>query len=77
MNGLLVLKVKKPSGAAERGLQPGDVLTAINQTPLGTVKDAQQIVEAAKSADRKFVLLLINRRGDTRFVPLPITSEKK
>lgn len=75
-NGLLILKIMKPSNAADRGLQVGDVLVAINQTIVTDLKDAQKIVTAAESSKRKFILLLINRRGDTRFVPLPLVQEK-
>ncbi len=77
VKGLLVTRVKKPSDAADRGVQPGDVVVAINQDNVADIKTAQTIIEAAKSAKKKFVLLLVNHQGDTRFIPLPLSSEVK
>jgi serine protease Do len=71
------MRVKKPSDASERGLQPGDVVVAINQNSVTDVKTAAQIVAAAKAAKKKFILLLVNHQGDTRFIPLPLVADKK
>lgn len=76
LNGLLVLKVKKTSEAGARGVQAGDVLQAVNQTTVTELKQVEAAVKAAKAEGKKSVLLLINRRGDTQFVPLPIAVEK-
>jgi S1-C subfamily serine protease len=63
-NGLLVEDV---SGPAERaGVQPGDVLLAVNGTPAVSVEQ----VRAATAASDKSVALLIQRGGEKIFVPV-------
>lgn len=62
--GLLVQDV---AGAAERaGVQPGDVLMAINGMPVRSIEE----VRAAVAKADKSVALLIQRDGDTIFVPV-------
>ncbi|VTU35553.1 putative periplasmic serine endoprotease DegP-like precursor [Variovorax sp. PBS-H4] len=62
--GLLIEDAGGP--AAMAGVQPGDVLLAINGTPAKTV---EQVREVAAKAD-KSVALLIQRDGDRIFVPV-------
>jgi serine protease Do len=63
-NGLVVEAV---AGAAERaGIAPGDVVLAVNGTPVKDVAQVRAIV--AKSS--KSVALLIQREGDKIFVPI-------
>ncbi len=65
-NGLVVEAV---AGAAERaGIAPGDVVLAVNGTPVKDVAQVRAIVE--KSA--KSVALLIERAGDKIFVPIKL-----
>ncbi|MBU2287122.1 MAG: DegQ family serine endoprotease [Gammaproteobacteria bacterium] len=54
--------------AAMAGVQPGDVLLAINGTP---AKSVEQVREVVSKAD-KSVALLIQRDGDKIFVPVRI-----
>ncbi|MGK6306244.1 DegQ family serine endoprotease [Variovorax sp. DT-64] len=62
--GLLVEDSGGPAALA--GVQPGDVLLAINGTP---AKSAEQVREVVAKAD-KSVALLIQRDGDRIFVPV-------
>jgi serine protease Do len=63
------LVVEQVSGAAERaGLQPGDVLLAINGTPANSIDQVRSVV--AKSD--KSVALLVQRGEDKIFVPVRI-----
>ena len=62
--GLLIQDVGGP--AAMAGVQPGDVLLAINGTP---AKSIEQVREVVAKAD-KSVALLILREGDKIFVPV-------
>jgi serine protease Do len=62
--GLLVESV---AGAAARaGIEPGDVVLAVNGT---MVKDVAQVRAIVERSD-KSVALLIRRAGDTIFVPI-------
>jgi serine protease Do len=64
--GLLVESVAGPAALA--GVQPGDVLTAINGTPVTSVEQ----VRAAIAKSEKSVALLIQRDGSRIFVPVRI-----
>jgi serine protease Do len=62
--GLVVEQARGPSAAA--GIEPGDVLLAINGAP---AKSVEQVREAMAKAG-KSVALLIERNGDKIFVPV-------
>ncbi|MBO9677346.1 MAG: DegQ family serine endoprotease [Acidovorax sp.] len=64
--GLLIEDAQGP--AARAGVQPGDVLLAINGTP---AKGIDQVRETVAKAG-KSVALLIQRDGDRIFVPVPL-----
>ncbi len=65
-SGLLVEAAGGP--AAMAGVQPGDVLVAVNGTPVDSVEQVRAVVAKAG----KSVALLIQRDGDRIFVPVPI-----
>jgi serine protease Do len=63
------LVVEEVSGAAARaGVQPGDVVVAVNGVPATTVEAVRGVVE---KADRS-VALLIQRDGQRLFVPVRV-----
>ncbi len=68
--GVLIYDVKQASEAESKGLDTGDVIVEINQQPVKTPEEAMDIIEKAKDNARKSVLLLVNTRGDVRFVAL-------
>jgi serine protease Do len=76
VNGLLIVGVAPTSPAAERDLKPGDVIEKINDAPVKSAADLTQGVKQASGAGKKAVALLLNRRGDERFIALPITPGK-
>ena len=65
--GVVVTKVDPASGAAEAGIQPGDVIQEVNRKPVQNLQEFQQAVAAAGDQP---VLLLINRAGVTHFAVL-------
>jgi serine protease Do len=71
-DGLLVEAVDPDSEAAERGLEPGDVITEVGQLPVSDVEAFQARVDEAEEAGQNSILLLIRRDGTPRFVALPI-----
>jgi serine protease Do len=63
------LVVQSASGAAARaGIQPGDVILALNDTP---VKSVEQLKSLVQKSD-KTVALLIQRESNRMYVPLQI-----
>lgn len=70
--GLAVTNVDEMSGAYEKGLRAGDVITEAGQQKVSSAADLQARIEAAKEAGRKSILLLIRRQGEPRFVALSL-----
>jgi serine protease Do len=61
------LMIEGVSGPAERaGVQPGDVLLAIDGKPIATIEQARSAVDPA----RRSAALLVQRGGDRIYVPL-------
>jgi serine protease Do len=65
-HGLLVEQVEGP--AAEAGIQPGDVLLALNGKPLDSVAQIKQVLQAKP----RHVALLVSREGQQIFVPVDL-----
>jgi serine protease Do len=71
-NGLLVTDVDPESAAAERGIEPGDVIVAVNSMNVAGADDVAKAVAEAGKSGRKAVLMQITRDAANRFVALPI-----
>jgi serine protease Do len=74
VQGVLVTGVTADSGAAEKGLRPGDVIVEVNQEEVSTPGQIAAKVSEAMDNDRRSVLLLVNRNGDLRFVAVRVES---
>ncbi len=70
--GLVVTDVDPDSTAADRGIQPGDVITSINSAEVNTTDDVSKAMSDAAKAGRKAVLMQISRDDTNRFVALPV-----
>lgn len=57
-NGIEVAEVAQGSPAAQRGLRPGDVITAVNRNPVRDLEDLAAIAENNR------ILFLLVQRGD-------------
>ena len=64
--GLVIDEVSGPS--AQAGVRPGDVLLAINGTPVSSVEQVRSVVAGAE----KSVALLVQRGKDRIFVPVKL-----
>jgi len=73
-NGLLVTDVDPDSAAAERGIEAGDVIAAVNSQPVKSSQDVSNAVSSAEQAGRTAVLLQVSRDNSNRFVALPIAQ---
>jgi serine protease Do len=73
VSGVVVTKVDPSSNAADKRIQPGEVIVEANKTTVKSVADVTNAISAAKSEGKKSVLLVVtNANGDTRFVPVTI-----
>ncbi|MGT2466397.1 PDZ domain-containing protein [Mesorhizobium atlanticum] len=70
--GLVVTDVDPDSAAADRGIQPGDVITSINSAAVNSADDVNQAMADAVKSGRKAVLMQITRNDSNRFVALPV-----
>jgi serine protease Do len=68
--GVLVTDVDPNGQAAERGLQPGDVILSVGDDAVTTPADVEKMVENAKEGGMKAVLLRVKTGEQTRFVAL-------
>ena len=68
----MVTDVDPDSDAADRGIQPGDVITSINSNDVNTTDDVSKAMTDAAKAGRKAVLMQITRDDSNRFVALPV-----
>ena len=70
--GTVVVDIDRMSLAFEAGIRPGDVVSEIDQKPIGSAKAAVDAVEAAKKAGRKSVLVFIRSGQTVRFIAIPL-----
>ena len=68
--GVMVTDVDPNGQAAERGLQPGDVILSIGNDAVASPSDVEKIVENAKEGGMKAVLLRVKTGEQTRFIAL-------
>jgi serine protease Do len=72
-NGVVITKVDPNSDAADKGLQPGDVVQKVGGRAVNTVADVQSGVAEAQKGGRKSVLLLVaSSQGGSRFVAVDV-----
>jgi serine protease Do len=73
VKGVVVSSIEPNSVAAEKGLQPGDVIEEVNQQAVSAPDEVSKAIDALKKAGKKSALMLVaNGSGDVRFVALAI-----
>lgn len=72
--GLVVTDVDPDSDAADRGIQPGDIITSVNSTEVNGTDDVAKAMADAVKSGRKAVLMQISRDDSNRFVALPVAK---
>ncbi len=75
--GVVVAEVEQGSPAAEKGLQPGDVIVEVDQEEVANPAEVTARVSDAKKAGHSSVLLFMARQGDMRFVAVKLDADTK
>ncbi|HYF55106.1 MAG TPA: Do family serine endopeptidase [Salinarimonas sp.] len=73
VKGVVVTRVEPNSNAADKRIQPGEVVVEVGQEAVSAPADVTRRVEALKKEGRKSALLLVsNPQGEVRFVAVTI-----
>jgi serine protease Do len=72
--GLTVTDVDPNGDAADRGIQAGDVIVAVNSNDVSSAADVDKAASEAAKAGRKAVLVQIMRDDNSHFVALPVAK---
>ncbi|MEI2296496.1 DegQ family serine endoprotease [Ensifer sp. MJa1] len=73
VDGVVITEVAPNSAAAERRVEPGDVIVEVGQEAMDTPDDVADRVEELKSSGRRNALLMLsNKTGELRFVTVRV-----
>jgi len=72
--GAVIERVNPDKAASAAGLQPGDVIVAVDQTPVKNARQANQAIAEAGKSGKKSVLLLVDRGDQQIFVAVPFVA---
>ncbi|HRJ12674.1 MAG TPA: PDZ domain-containing protein, partial [Alphaproteobacteria bacterium] len=75
-HGVVVTDVTSGSDAADKNIKAGDVLMELNQRPVTTAAEVLELIAAARRQGRKTVLMLVDSKGDLRFIALSLEEAK-
>ena len=74
VKGVVITRVAANSPAADKQLQPGDVILEVDQKPVTTPHEVSEIVKKLQHQKKRSVLLFVERQGDPRFAALRLTK---
>ena len=72
--GVVVTDIDPDSTAAEKGMQPGDVIVSVNGKSVQSRGDVSQALSDAAKSGRKAALFQLRQGDQNRFVALPISK---
>src|SRR5215470_3769865 len=70
--GVMVVEVEPGGLAAGRGIDPGDLILDVADEAIGSPEDVFRLVNTAKSAGKRSVLMRIKSGDTAKFIALPI-----
>ncbi|RVD57997.1 DegQ family serine endoprotease [Mesorhizobium sp. M2D.F.Ca.ET.185.01.1.1] len=73
-HGAVIERVNPDKAASAAGLQPGDVIVGVDQTPVKNARQANQAIAEAAKSGKKSVLLLVDRGDQQIFVAVPFAA---
>ena len=71
-DGVVITKVDPNSDAADKGIQPGDLIVSIANKPVHSPQEIKTRIADAKAQGRSALLVLVNGQNGERFVALKI-----
>jgi serine protease Do len=74
--GVVVTDVKQDSVAADKGMHPGDVIIEAGQKPVRAPQELIKVIEEARKANQKSLLLRVENPQQLRYVALPLGESK-
>jgi serine protease Do len=72
VNGVVITRVDPNSDAADKGLQPGDVVVSVGNRPVHSPQEIKAVVQAAQASGHNTVLVLVTGQGGQRFVAIKL-----
>jgi serine protease Do len=72
LNGVVITRVDPNSDAADKGLEPGDVVVSVGTRPVHSPQEVKATVQAAQAAGHNTVLVLVAGQGGQRFVAIKL-----
>ena len=72
--GVLIEDVVAHSAAADRGITAGSLLVSVDRRPVTSLADVQLHIDAARSANNQFVLMLVEDQQGLQWMALPLGS---
>jgi serine protease Do len=72
--GVMVVEVEPGGLAAGRGIDPGDLILDVAEEAISAPEDVFRLVDTAKLAGKRSVLMRIKSGETAKFVALPIGS---
>ena len=73
--GVIVTAVDEGGPAAEKGIQPGDLIVEVSRSEVSTPTDVQEKIDAAREAGRKVILMLVESQAGPRFVTVSFNQQ--
>jgi serine protease Do len=71
VRGVVVAAVDQTGVAADHGIQPGDVIVAVDRKPVSSPADARKAFRQAQTAHRGVAVLQVMRDSNILFIALP------
>ena len=72
VEGLVITDVDPNGPAFEEGIRPGDMVAEVSQEKVKSPEEAERLVNAAKKAGKRSILLLIEGQSGFRFVAVKL-----
>jgi serine protease Do len=72
VSGVVITRVDPNSDAADKGLQPGDVVVSVGNRPVHSPQEVKASVQAAQASGHSTILVLVVGQGGQRFVAIKL-----